>query len=129
MAARTGSHRLAGGNRTRTIPDAVNSLSAAKKMSVVIVALEDLRRQSRDAHDAAEVAGEDLRQKCRDAGTWPKGWDKIPEARRWRKLAMEAAGDYGDAADAWDALITRAQRVLDDLNSRRKGREKFNAGE
>jgi hypothetical protein len=127
-SAPSGRRRASGGVRTRTIPDAVNALTTARKMSEVIVQLEHLRRISRDQHDAAEVAGEALRQKCRDAGVWPKGWDKIPESRRWRKLAMEAAADYADAADAWDALVTRAQRVLEDLNANKKGRQKFDAG-
>jgi hypothetical protein len=122
-----GRRRAGGATRTRTIPDAVNSLTTARKMTEAIVQLETLRRLSRDAHDAAEVAGETLRQKCRDAGTWPHGWDRIPESRRWRKLAMEAAGDYADAADAWDALVNRAQRVLEELNAKKKGRVKFDA--
>jgi hypothetical protein len=122
-----GRRRAAGGNKSRTIPDAVNNLTAARKMSEVIVALEDLRRQSRDAHDAAEVAGEALRAKVREAGRWPHGWDRIPESRRLRKLAMEAAADYADAADAWDAAITRAQRIMEELNSKGKGRVKFDA--
>lgn len=123
MATRT----RTSGAKVRTIADAVGELSAAKKMSEAIVAVEALRRMSRDDHDAAEVAAEDLRQKCRDAGAWPKGWDKAPEARRWRKLSMEAAADYADAADVWDTLITRMQRVMDDLNRDHKGRQKFDA--
>lgn len=125
--SRSGRRRSAGAGRSRSIPDAVNELSAARKMSEAIVAMEQARRIARDAHDAMEVAAEDLRQKCRDSGAWPKGWDRAPEARRWRKLAMVAAADFTDASDAMDTLITRMQRVMEDLNSKNKGRPKFDA--
>lgn len=117
--------------RVTSLKDVAGSLGSAKKMSEVIVQLEAARRLARDEHDAAEVVAEALRQKVRDASRWPqlRGWDKIPESRRQRKLAMEAAGDYADAADVWDTLVTRCQRIMEDLNSKKEGREKFNAAE
>lgn len=133
MSQQTGGRKTASttvtATRTKSFPEAVAELQASRKMSELIVALETLRKLEREAHDACEVAAEALRQKCRDAGTWPKGWDKLPEARRWRKLAMEAAADHADAADAVNALINRAQRVLDDLNRGKNGRDRFNAAE
>jgi hypothetical protein len=115
--------------KVTSLKDIAGSLSSAKKMSAVIVQLEAARRLARDEHDAAEVISETLRQKVRDASRWPalRGWDKIPESRRQRKLAMEAAADYADAADVWDSLVVREQRIMEDLNSARKGREKFAA--
>lgn len=113
--------------KMRTIPDAVDAVASARKMSEMIIGLESARQRCREAHDSFEVMGEAVRQKCRDAGAWPKGWDNIPESRRWRKLALEAAGDLADAADAVDALIVRAQRVMEDLNRGSKGRQKFDA--
>lgn len=129
MTATTGAKKSSPKAKRQPIPATVQEIEAAAKMTELITALETLRQQFRDAHDACEVAGEAVRQKCRDAGAWPRGWDKIPESRRWRKLMFEAAADCADASKALDTLVSRAQRVLGDLNTSKKQRQKFNAAE
>jgi hypothetical protein len=116
-----------GGAVKTSIPDAVSEAEAAKKMSELIKAMEKVRAAFREAHDACEVLGEVARVACRDSGSWPRGWDKIPESRRWRGLGYDAAGGAGDAADAIDALMRRAQRVLADAARQNKERSKMDA--
>jgi hypothetical protein len=127
MTTTTGAKKSSPKAKRQSIPATIHEVEAAAFMTELITALETLRQQFRDAHDACEVGGEAVLEHCRDAGTWPGGWDKIPESRRWRKLMFEAAADCADASKAVDTLVTRAQRVLGDLNRRSKKRQKFDA--